>query len=172
MPQIQIVLVLLIFAAIVAVEMRDLLASIVALGVVGLGLSITFLFLNATDLAVVQIVVEILSFIILVRAIRPRREAGLVVERKAISATITLTIIVLFLFFISKALFDLPAFGNPAMRVSERYLQNGLKETGAANIVMAVLLDYRIFDSLGQIIILFAAVMGILSIIRKVGRKK
>ena len=58
----------MIAAAIIAVEAKDLLSSVVAIGGVGIGLSMAFLILKAPDLAIMQLVVEILSLVILVRA--------------------------------------------------------------------------------------------------------
>mgnify|MGYP003309222873 CR=1 FL=1 len=40
--------------------------------------------------------------------------------------------------------------GNPANNeVADRYIQQGLEETGATNIVAGMILDYRAFDTLG-----------------------
>ncbi|MGD8627752.1 MAG: hypothetical protein PVH52_01590, partial [bacterium] len=49
---------------------------------------------------------------------------------------------------------------------------NGLHDTGAANIVTAVLLDYRAYDTLGEATVLFASIIGAIAIIRKKARKK
>ena len=47
----------LILGSIVALEMRHLLSAVIAVGVVGLGLSILFLLLGAPDIAITQVVV-------------------------------------------------------------------------------------------------------------------
>ena len=47
----------------------------------------------------------------------------------------------------------LPEYGqeNPrAVEVSDRYIEHGLEETGAVNIVAGMILDYRAFDTLGE----------------------
>jgi multicomponent Na+:H+ antiporter subunit B len=66
----------------------------------------------------------------------------------------------------------LPPFGEPLMRVSETYLAQGLTETGAANLVASVILDYRAYDTLGEATILFAAAIGVATILRARGRKQ
>ena len=47
---------------------------------------------------------------------------------------------------------QLPSFGNPDNpvnnEVSERYIEKGMQETGAVNIVAGMILDYRAFDTL------------------------
>jgi len=69
MIQVQVLLIFMIIGAVIAVELKDLLGAIVAVGAVGLGLAAAFLFLQAPDLSIVQIVVEILALIILIRAV-------------------------------------------------------------------------------------------------------
>ncbi len=51
--------------------------------------------------------------------------------------------------------------GPPAARVSEHYLEHGRTETGAVNIVAAVLLDYRGFDTLGETVVILAAALAV-----------
>ena len=55
---------------------------------------------------------------------------------------------------------------------SNTYLRDGLEKTGAANIVTAVLLDFRAYDTLGEASVLFCAVMGALAILRPKARKQ
>jgi multisubunit Na+/H+ antiporter MnhB subunit len=55
---------------------------------------------------------------------------------------------------------------------SAHYLGHGLRDTGAANIVTAVLLDFRAYDTLGEASVLFCAVMGALAILRRSARKR
>ena len=68
MVELYILLIFMILAAIVAVEVKDLLSSVIAVGAVGLALSILFIILKAPDVAITQLVVEILCLIILIRA--------------------------------------------------------------------------------------------------------
>jgi multisubunit Na+/H+ antiporter MnhB subunit len=66
---------------------------------------------------------------------------------------------------------DLPVFGAPSMRVAQHYLDSGLEQTGAANLVASVILDYRAFDTLGEATVLLTAVIGVLAVVRTSGRK-
>ncbi|MCD8106118.1 MAG: hypothetical protein LUF35_14260 [Lachnospiraceae bacterium] len=50
--------------------------------------------------------------------------------------------------------------------VSARYIESGLQETGAVNIVTGMILDYRAFDTLGESHVLFAATMTVLILLR------
>ena len=63
-----------------------------------------------------------------------------------------------------------PAFGNAENpynnEVSERYLESGLKETGAVNVVTGMILDYRAFDTFGESCVLFIAAACVLILLR------
>ncbi len=87
------------------------------------------------------------------------------------AVVICLTIIVLLITTAS----ELPPFGgadNPANNeVSERYIEKGMQETGAVNIVAGMILDYRAFDTLGESNVLFIAAVTVLILIRTVGGK-
>jgi multicomponent Na+:H+ antiporter subunit B len=52
-------------------------------------------------------------------------------------------------------------FGQNKMGVGQYYLDNTVKETGAENVVTAVTLEYRGFDTLGEVTVLFAAATGV-----------
>lgn len=52
-------------------------------------------------------------------------------------------------------------FGKDKMKVSKHYLKNGVKENRAANIVTAVVVNYRGLDTLGEVTILFIGAIGL-----------
>lgn len=64
----------------------------------------------------------------------------------------------------------LPAVGTVTRpvnnEVAERYIENGLEETGAVNIVAGMILDYRAFDTLGESHVLFVATITVLILLR------
>lgn len=168
--ELTLILLFMIFSAVAAVEIEDLLSSVIAVGAVGLGLSLAFLILKAPDLAITQLVVEILCLIILIRA-TINKDIPLIKSGRWLFNTVsTLLFIAVFLMFAYFALKELPAFGYPVMRVAKEYIRTGLEKTGAANIVAAIILDFRGYDTLGEATVLFTAVMGVLAIVRKKGR--
>lgn len=65
---------------------------------------------------------------------------------------------------------NLPRFGDPDApannEVSQRYIENGLQETGAVNIVTGMILDYRAFDTFGESTVLFCAACCVLILLR------
>jgi len=170
--ELHILLIFMIFAAIVAIEVKDLLSSVIAVGAVGFALCLAFLILKAPDLAITQLVVEILCLIILIRA-TIKRDLPLVIEGRWVFNTVsTLVFVAVFLFFAWTALRELPLFGEPIMAVAKKYLEEGTAKTGAVNLVTAVILDFRAYDTLGEATVLFTSVIGIMAILRRPGRKK
>ena len=75
--------------------------------------------------------------------------------------------IVAFLLYTVSAL---PPFGeatNPYNNeVSQRYLEKGLEETGAVNLVTGMILDYRAFDTFGESTVLFIAACSVMLLLR------
>lgn len=167
---------LMIVASLVAIETRNLLFSVISLGAVGFLLSMVFLFLSAPDLAITQMAVEVITLVLLLKTTTFARQDP-VDERPAIgSKLIPLILVVVFGFFSVQMLGDFPEFGQPVMdrfadAPSNTYLADGFEETGAANIVTAVLLDFRAYDTLGEATVLFCAIMGALVILRRKARR-
>ncbi len=170
-------LLFMIVAAIVAIETRDLLAAVISVTAVGFGLIIAVFYMRAPDVAIVPIVVEVLTLVILIRATLRVGLKTFIGNRDFFGLLVTVAM--LFVIFLAGIrVFDsMPRFGEPVMsRIMDApstfYLADGLKETGAANIVTAVLLDYRAYDTLGEATVLFTSIIGAIAIIRKKARKK
>lgn len=89
-----------------------------------------------------------------------------------LSGVICFTLIMVLLMAVSW----LPPVGNAAKpdnnEVSARYIEKGLQETGAVNIVTGMILDYRAFDTLGESHVLFIATITVLVLMRKDKGKK
>lgn len=64
----------------------------------------------------------------------------------------------------------LPPVGDPSNpannEVAEKYIEDGLKDTGAVNIVTGMILDYRAFDTFGESNVLFVATCTVLILMR------
>ena len=172
MTDINTLLILMIFGSIIAVETKDMLSCVVIVGVVGLFQSLAFLVLKAPDLAIVQLVVEILSLVILLRVIIRKEAPEPQHHPDYFPMTAGILLMAAILFFVHPIIRELPRFGYPLMRVAKEYIETGMKATGAANLVSAVILDFRAYDTLGEAVVLFTAVCGAIAVLRKTGRKK
>ena len=64
---------------------------------------------------------------------------------------------------------EMPTFGHPENptnnEVPERFIEQGVEETGAVNLIASILLDYRAFDTFGEATVLFVAIAAALSCI-------
>jgi multisubunit Na+/H+ antiporter MnhB subunit len=170
--ELYLLLLFMICGAIIAIEAKDLFSSVIAVGAVGFALCLAFLVLKAPDLAITQLVVEILCLIILIR-VTIKRDLPLIIGGRWVFNTIsTLAFAAVFIIFSWAALKELPRFGEPLMSVAKRYLEEGVGKTGAVNLVSAVVLDFRAYDTLGEAAILFASVIGIMAVLRRPGKKK
>ncbi len=185
-----------ILASIVAVEARGLLSTVISVSAAGLALSVIFLLLSAPDLAITQVVVEVVCLVLLIRAAVVREDTTLGIARNRFAVAVGL-IFVGVLVCVSYVTFSsMEPFGNPLMAQTQAreliaaeaenaapgellapdrpiglaYLENGLEKTGAANYVTAVLLDFRAYDTLGEATVIFAAIIGAYALLRKVGR--
>lgn len=170
-------LLFILIAALIAVETRNLLSAVISMGAVGFGGSLLFLFLRAPDIAITQIVVEVLGLIILIRA-TISRDLTFISGDKEFFASIV-SVVILFIIFLAgaQAFSSLPDFGEPAFvaaplpaagpTASSSYIETGLEKTGAANLVTSVILDFRAYDTLGEATVLFTAIIGATVILRE-----
>ena len=82
-----------------------------------------------------------------------------------------ITLITLLLFTVSY----LPPVGetsNPAHNeVVDKYVEDGLQDTGAVNVVSGMILDYRAFDTFGESNVLFIATCAVLILMRNDKKK-
>jgi len=72
----------------------------------------------------------------------------------------TLVFIVLSAFLLVAAV-NIHPFGNPPDTMDKYFIENGQRETACNNIVTSVVFDYRAFDTLGEVTVLFTAVIGV-----------
>jgi len=72
---------------------------------------------------------------------------------------------------ISLSLAKIP-FGVPKTKVGKHYINEGVRETGATNIVTSVVVIYRGFDTLGEVTVLFIAAIGVGAVLTAGGGEK
>jgi multicomponent Na+:H+ antiporter subunit B len=172
MFELYVIMIFMLIGAVLAVEIRGLLSSVVSVGAVGLGVCMMFLLLQAPDLAITQLVVEILCLVILIRA-TVGRGISRIYHRSSVWIFLAFIIFAFgFVYASYLALVQMPAFGQPIMRVANYYIENSLTLVKAANIVAAIILDFRGYDTLGEATVLFTSVISVLAVMRAKGRKK
>ena len=169
-----VILVFMILGAIYAIHAKDLLSAVITGGIVGYGLVICFLLLKAPDLAIVQIVVETITLIIMVAVVldssreEPYSKPDL--QGYVTAGTAILILLVIF-YFLKISVSSLDAFGEGTLRMANSYIEGATEKTGSANLVTGVVFDFRGYDTLGEATVLVTAVLGVLTILRIKGKK-
>jgi multicomponent K+:H+ antiporter subunit A len=139
------------------------LLALVLVGVVGLAVSLAFVRLSAPDLALTQLLVEIVTVLLLLLAMyfmpaespressRPRQVRDIAVAIAAGGAVSALAWALL---------------TRPLETIAWYYLENAKPEGGGYNVVNVILVDFRGFDTLGEITVLGVAAVGILALLQ------
>ncbi len=168
-----IMLILMICGSLFSLHARDLLSAVISYGIVGFGLVISFLVLQAPDLAIVQVVIEIITLVIMIAVIKNTTEEQdkpkLHFSQFWYFAVLVVFSVIFFVAF-DKLSGSLTQFGDHFTRMSTPYI-TGVTETGSANLVTGVVFGFRAYDTLGEATVLFTAVIGVLTILRLKGKK-
>ncbi len=72
---------------------------------------------------------------------------------------------------ITLSLREIP-FGTLKTKIGDHFIDKGVEETGAVNIVTSVVLNYRGFDTLGEITVLFTAAIGLGAVLGTYRKRK
>ena len=144
--------------AIAATLAKSTMAAVLSLGVVGYGVATTFLLFGAPDLAMTQFSVETLTVLIYVLVFRHFRNLGglstrLVRYRDALIAAGIGTLIGALVLSVSTA--------ETPPRLREYFAAFGPTLAHGRNIVNVILVDFRGFDTLGEITVLATAAIGV-----------
>ena len=75
-------------------------------------------------------------------------------------AFVSLSILSLIVVGLALSLSHIP-FAQDRMRVADYYLDHGVTDTGAPNLVTAIVLNFRALDTLGEVTVLFIASLGV-----------
>lgn len=147
------------------------LASLALLGVVGIALCLTFAWFSAPDLALTQLAVEAVTIVLFLLGLRwlPQRVARSDPRTRARAEWRRRRDLVLALLAggglaaLSYALLT----RTGAQSISPFYLQNALPAGGGTNVVNVMLVDFRAFDTLGEITVLAVVGITIFALLRR-----
>ena len=166
-------LALVIMTAAGAIMVKDLLSSVLILGSYSFLLALTWAWLGAVDVAFVEAVVgaglATVFFLLTLFGIAPKDTR---IRRPAppLVALFGLPLLGLLLLYAAE---DLPEFGDPkspaSIHVSDEYLKNSFQKTKTPNIVTAVLMDYRAFDTMIETAVIFTAGIACVLLLRRNG---
>jgi multicomponent K+:H+ antiporter subunit A len=157
-------MVLIIAAFATATMHRNRFVMLMMLSVVGLMVSLSFAHFSAPDLAMTQLVVEVVSIILMILALffmpqkTARASSGHRVFRDIIIASFIGGIV---------ATLNFAILTSPAETISDFFIANAKTGGGGTNVVNVILVDFRGFDTLGEITVLAIAAAGIHKLLNK-----
>ncbi|MFX0544857.1 monovalent cation/H+ antiporter subunit A [Roseovarius sp. S1116L3] len=139
---------------------RNRLLSLILIGIVGLMVSIAFVHFSAPDLALTQFTVEVVTIILLLLALNflPNRTP---IESTVLRRTRDAAIAIAGGLAATALSWHYLLRDPVAASISEFHLANSYKGGGGTNVVNVILVDFRGFDTFGEIIVLGIAALVI-----------
>jgi multicomponent Na+:H+ antiporter subunit A len=155
--------VLIIAGAIMVTQSKSRLAAVAALGEVGFGVALLFVLFGAPDLAMTQFSIETLSVILLVLVLyRLPRFVQLTRSRIAQSTDVIVAAVGgLFMALLVLLVTALPA----QSRLAPYFAEASFEEAHGHNVVNVILVDFRGFDTMGEITVLGIAAVGVFGLL-------
>ncbi|MCS3924188.1 hydrogen gas-evolving membrane-bound hydrogenase subunit E [Methanosalsum natronophilum] len=167
-----IVFILIITTAVMAAIIPSYLPAVIAVSALGFLIGIVFIFLLAPDLAITQILAETLTTIIFVLVIskvpqtfKEKIPRNILYRDILISLTVASTVFLIMLYATQGII-------EPFESVSHYFLEKSILLTGGHNIVNVILVDFRSLDTLGEIVVIFLAALGVYNLLHSRGERK
>mgnify|MGYP001627059245 CR=1 FL=1 len=162
-----------VLTAVVTALARDVLSSIIVFGAYSLGMAALYTFYRAPDVAMTEAAISagVTTVLLLLTIAKTSRidheEAFETVNWPAVGVVGVLGAAMLSTVAEMPVVGDTgsPVWSNPD--VTQYYLANAYAETGVENAVMSVLASYRGFDTFGEAVVVFAAGIAAMIVLRR-----
>jgi len=153
--------------AVAIVRMKDLVAVIMLAGIYGLLSASFFVAMDAVDVAFTEASVGAgISSLLMLVAITMTGRSEHPTRHKPVLALVVVVITGALLIY---GTLDMPYFGSADApihgHVAPRYINDSMQEIGVPNIVTSVLASYRAFDTFGEVVVIFTAGIGVLTLL-------
>ncbi|MBD9371069.1 monovalent cation/H+ antiporter subunit A [Rhizobium sp. ARZ01] len=147
------------------------LAALVLIGGAGIVTCITFAWLSAPDLAITQLVVEIVTTVLLLLGLRwlPQR-IGKIDESTALSARLRRLrdFLLAVLCGVGMSILSYAVMMQPVPdTIANYFLEHAYTEGGGRNVVNVILVDFRGFDTMGEIVVLGIVALTVFALLRR-----
>lgn len=154
-------------SAVLAVNSRNLFESSIWLGIFSLMMAANFFILDAPDVAITEAAVGAgVSTVLFLGALALTAEHEHVTEKFRWLPVVVMSVLGLVLFVVS---FEQPLLGDSTAPVHQHVAPWYLSETprliDIPNIVTAILASFRGYDTLGEVIVVFTAGIGVISVL-------
>jgi multicomponent K+:H+ antiporter subunit A len=138
--------------------------ALIFLSVVGLVVSLVFAQFSAPDLALTQLSVEIVTIILLLLALFFLPQST---QKESSNRRLSMDLLVSALIGCVIGTLCFAMLTTPLDTISDFFLENSKTGGGGTNVVNVILVDFRGFDTLGEITVLGIAALGIVKLIAK-----
>ncbi|MFW5830965.1 MAG: hydrogen gas-evolving membrane-bound hydrogenase subunit E [Prolixibacteraceae bacterium] len=150
--------VVIILSAVASALSRSRIITIIAMGVTGYGISLIFLYYSAIDLAITQILVETLTVVMFMAILQRLPRFAVMSSRRtrlrdfliALGFGSVMTVL---------ALKAVNVNLNPS--ISDFFIENSYEKAFGENVVNVILVDFRALDTLGEVMVLSIAALGV-----------
>lgn len=139
------------------------LLSLITIGIVGLIVSLIFIKFSAPDLALTQLSVEVVTIVLILLALyylpqtTPKESSKLRINRDLIISTLAA---------VGVFVLTLAVLSREYTTIGQYFLENSVSGGGGTNVVNVILVDFRGFDTLGEITVLAIAGLGIFAMLQ------
>lgn len=148
------------------------LAALIFMSGAGLATCITFVYLSAPDLALTQLLVEVVTMVLILLGLRwlPKRQAD--DSAQADSSTlmrryVDLSIALVVGIGLSFVAYSVMTRSLPTDGIAQYFLERAYTEGGGRNVVNVILVDFRSFDTLGEIAVLCIVALSVFALLRR-----
>ena len=157
--------VLLVASGATVVLHRQRLPAVVAVGVIGLIVSLAFVRLSAPDLALTQLLVEVITVLLLLLAMfflpqRSPRDSS--TPRRMVDGALAIAA------GLGCGLLAYAMMVSPGETMSGFFIENAKPRGGGYNVVNVILVDFRALDTLGEVTVLGIAAVAIVAILDRI----
>ena len=146
------------------------LAALILTGGAGLVSCVSFVWLSAPDLAATQLLVEVVTTILILLGMRwlPKRIAGLAPENRRQRFRRRRDVLIAIVVGAGVASLAYAAMMHPVSEsISRFFLERAYSEGGGHNVVNVILVDFRGFDTLGEISVLAIVALTVFGLLRR-----
>ena len=162
----------LVACGIAVILMKDLLSSIMVFTVYSLVMAIEWVRLNAVDVAITEAAVGAGITTVLFMAVLSKTRSEEEDRRKSNWGALVVVLAVSAVLVYGTA--DMPKLMDPAnapnVHVVPGYIEHSYHDTGALNVVTAVLASYRGYDTLGETTVVSTAGLCTILLLRRITR--
>jgi multicomponent Na+:H+ antiporter subunit A len=157
------IIVVMLFAMLLAVFSKNRLGSIASMSVVGFSICLLFLFFSAPDLAMTQFAIETLTLVMFLLIIfrLPKYLVYSAPLQRAKDAVLALSLGTA-VFLIAMAVLN----QDSAKEITAFYAENAYKLAKGKNVVNVILVDFRGIDTMIEIVVLSIAAVGVFSLLK------